>query len=160
MNQRIALYRSYMVWLSTHWAFDPCPHWYLQNKHPITSNGISWNDIPCNNVKLLRRDQIASYQICSNWFLVDVWLTSVYGASCYGCSIQPRFACPFAHLPKALTHKHRGYMSMATLFWSPCLNPLFYTKSTWEKCELARFWIWLIGTMKFTPCFESSKKRS
>lgn len=73
--------------------------------------------------------------------LVDACLTSICGASCYGCSIQPGFACPFAHLPKTLTHKHMGYMSMATLFWSPCLNPFFHTKSTWEKCDLARFWI-------------------
>ncbi len=138
MNQRTTLYKSYMVWVSMHWAFDPCPHWYLQNKHPITLNDISWNDIPCNSVKLLGRDQIVLYQVCSRWFLIDACWTSICGASCYGCSTQSRFACPFAHLPKTLTYKHRGYMSMATLIWPPSCSPWQETRVfmiTWVRSK-------------------------
>jgi len=32
-------------------------------------------------------------------------------------------------------------ISIATLFWSPCLNPFFHTKSTLKKGDFVGFWI-------------------
>ncbi len=32
-------------------------------------------------------------------------------------------------------------VSIATLFWSPCQNPSFHTKSTFKKGDFAGFWI-------------------
>ncbi len=32
-------------------------------------------------------------------------------------------------------------ISIVTLFWPPCLNPSFHTKSTFKKGDFARFWI-------------------
>ncbi len=32
-------------------------------------------------------------------------------------------------------------ISIATMFWPPCLNPYFQTRSTFEKGDFAKFWI-------------------
>jgi len=52
-----------------------------------------------------------------------------------------------SHIPSFTLQKFKD-MSMgdvcsliATLFWPPCLNPSFHTKSTFEKGDFARFWI-------------------
>jgi hypothetical protein len=53
-------------------------------------------------------------------------------------------------------------ISIITLFWPPCLNPSFHTKSTLEKGDFARFSIsmdWDNGVMS-QPHFEGSVRSS
>ncbi len=49
-------------------------------------------------------------------------------------------------------------ISIATLFWSPCLNPFFHTKSALKKGDFAWFGSRWIGIMEFTPCFKLLKE--
>ncbi len=51
------------------------------------------------------------------------------------------------HIPLFTLQKFRNtsigmyVVSIATLFWPPCLNPSFHTKSTFEKGDFVKFWI-------------------
>jgi hypothetical protein len=85
-----------------------------------------------NHVKYVRSD-----------FLSLDFLHFLEGTNFWICSISTNVCISF-HSPceKLETQAWGMYaVSIATLFWPPCLNSSFHTKSTFEKCYFAGFWI-------------------
>ncbi len=81
-----------------------------------------------------------SKAILYHWFFYIFLKEQILGDVAFNCSLF----IPLFNLQKIRDTSMGGVnvVSIATLFWPPCLNPYFHTKSTtFKKCDFAKFWI-------------------
>ncbi len=103
----------------------------------------------CQKTKLY---VVVVYQVCLNCWLLDffLWVKFLFHLT-WG------FAYSFIHPPKTPIFLLAA-ISIATLFWLPCLNPFFHTSPHQRKMALLGFGLEWIEITKFAPMIVFSQK--